>query len=135
MKELGNDLSCIYYSFWVEVLTDIVFQTFLWQLRTLANCWGRMCKIQKKLNLTYCKFDESLCLNKELFSRFPYSCSDMSYGNFLNDLFLCLNMVIYITNFVWKMTFSLLIYNFPTFFPSWTNFWSRDNIYDGKSCI
>ena len=47
--------------------------------RTLVNCWGKIskdAKIKKKCSaLTYCKCDEPLCLNKEMFLRFPYSCS------------------------------------------------------------
>ena len=57
-----------------------VFPTILCHCRTLVNRWGKMCKdakIKKCSALAYCKCDEPLCLNKEMFLRFPYSCSEL----------------------------------------------------------
>ena len=85
------------------------FPTILYQCRTLVNCWGKLCKTQK-LKKMLC-FDilqmwwiVMLVQKNNLFSKFPYSCLVLRYENFLNNFFLCLNKVTYMTKFVGIMT-------------------------------
>ena len=96
-KELGNDLI---------FLPSGSTKYFFYQSYVSAGHWSNIeekcAKMQKSIKcsaLTYCKCDESLCLNKEMFFRFPYSCSVLRYENFLSNFFLRWNKVVYINNY------------------------------------
>ena len=56
----------------------------------------------------------------------------LEWGNFLNDFFLCSSIVIYMTHFLEQITFSMMIYSFHRFYPTWTNFWCTNIISAGK---